>query len=136
VRLARFYATAQPGDRVPTQAMWSKHIIWGNHELSGGILSPTGNAWAGGTNWGAASTASGAHVVWGTAVADPDNIVWGTAGDDNIVWGTAGDDNIVWGTAAGGDNIVWGTSASDNIVWGTASDDDNIVWGTDCAGAD
>jgi hypothetical protein len=58
--------------------------------------------------------------VWGTAAADGDNIVWGTAADG---------DNIVWGTAADGDNIVWGTDG-DNIIWGTIGDGDNIVWGT------
>src|SRR5256885_13206154 len=31
VRLARFFANAQPGDTFPTQKMWSKHLIWGNH---------------------------------------------------------------------------------------------------------
>lgn len=76
------------------------------------------------------------------AMADDDNIVWGTAldqpscseaaDDDNIVWGTMLDeDNIVWGTRDDDDNIVWGTYADDdNIVWGTRDDDDNIVWGT------
>ena len=120
VRLARFYATAQPGDTVPSQAMWSKHLIWGNHLLHGGLPVPSANAYAVGTNWGAAQ-------------ADDDNIVWGTVGDDNIVWGTDGDDNIVWGTSLDGDNIVWGTDDSDNIVWGTdcgGADCDNIVWGT------
>src|SRR5262249_59051939 len=29
VRLARFYATAQVGDYVPVQTVWSRHIIWG-----------------------------------------------------------------------------------------------------------
>jgi serine protease AprX len=120
VRLSRFYATAQPGDAVPTQAMWSKHLIWGNHQIHGGLPVPSANAFALGTNWGAAQ-------------ADDDNIVWGTFGDDNIVWGTNGDDNIVWGTSYDGDNIVWGTDDSDNIVWGTdcgGADCDNIVWGT------
>ena len=145
LRLARFYATATPGARVPVQKMWSKHIIWGNHRLGSGMLNPNANAFRVGTNWGVAKTAAGDNIVWGTACggADCDNIVWGTAGDgDNIVWGTAADgDNIVWGTAAAaGDNIVWGTAnedntvwatdAGDNIVWGTAADGDNIVWGT------
>ncbi len=139
VRLARFYATAQPGQTFPAQAMWSRHIVWGNHQLSGGVPIPTANAFALGTTWGVASTDAGDNIVWGTA-RDGDNIVWGTARDgDNIVWGTArGDDNIVWGTSCGGgdcDNIVWGTARDgDNIVWGTARDGDNIVWGT--AGAD
>ena len=138
IRLARFYATATPGARVPVQKMWSKHIIWGNHRLGSGMLNPNANAFRVGTNWGVAKTAAGDNIVWGTACgsADCDNIVWGTAADgDNIVWGTAADgDNIVWGTAADGDNIVWGTDCGgadcDNIVWGTAGDGDNIVWGT------
>jgi serine protease AprX len=134
VRLARFYATAQPGAPMPTSAMWSKHIIWGNHQLSGGYLNPGANAFDLATTWGIAKTDGGDNIVWGTG-AGGDNIVWGTAGDgDNIVWGTgAGGDNIVWGTDCGGadcDNIVWGTADDDNVVWGTADDGDNIVWGT------
>src|SRR5262245_31373125 len=124
VRLAKFYAAAQPGDTVPTQAMWSKHLIWGNHLLRGGLPVPSANAFALGTNWGAAQ-ADDDNTVWSTMCGDCDNIVWGTYNDDNIVWGTGGDDNIVWGTSLDGDNIVWGTD-----------DSDNIVWGTDCGGVD
>jgi serine protease AprX len=146
VRLARFYATAQPGDKVPIQKMWSKHIIWGNHLLGTGVLKMTGNAFNVGTTWGVAKTDDGNNIDWGTtcSTADCDNIVlgtndgdnvrWGTTAvdGDNIVWGTGDGDNIVWGTDCGGadcDNIVWGTTDGDNIVWGTA-DGDNIVWGT------
>jgi subtilisin family serine protease len=158
VRLAKFYATARPGDRMPVQKVWSRQIIWGNHRLTGGVLKPTGNAWATNIVWGTAKTLDlvGDNIVWGTMDAS-DNIVWGTAADDNIVWGTeAADlnnivwgtayaDNIVWGTDCGGadcanvvwgtadllDNIVWGTAlATDNIVWGTSLDAANIVWGT------
>ncbi|MBI4485904.1 MAG: S8 family serine peptidase, partial [Acidobacteria bacterium] len=149
VRLAQFYATAQPGSTLPIQAMWSKHVFWGNHKISGGALDPAANAFKLGTNWGVAYADGGDNIVWGTADTG-DNIVWGTAdtGDnivwgtdcggsdcDNIVWGTACADatcdNIVWGTADEGDNIVWGTAdTGDNIVWGTADEGDNIVWGT------
>jgi serine protease AprX len=138
VRLARFFATARSGDAYPNQSMWSKHIIWGNHQLTGGVLTPTANAWNLGTTWGVAKAASGQNIVWGTVLA-ADNIVWGTAlGADNIVWGTSlSADNIVWGTALGADNIVWGTHFNnDNILWGTAAGENNIVWGTDCGGAD
>ena len=158
VRLARFYATARTGDRMPSSTIWSKQIIWGNHRLKGGYLKPTANAWASNIVWGSFKTSidTGDNIVWGTLAADLDNIVWGTSllGDnivwgtsllddnivwgtvlaDNIVWGTSVlDDNIVWGTDCGGfdcDNIVWGTLDNDNIVWGTALLDDNIVWGT------
>jgi serine protease AprX len=127
----------QPG--VKTVAMpstWAKHILWGNHMLSGGVLNPKANAWRLGVEWGWAKTqaADGDNIVWGT-MADGDNIVWGTMSDgDNIVWGTMADgDNIVWGTDCGGadcDSVVWGARDGDNIVWGTAADGDNIVWGT------
>ena len=146
VRLASYYANAQPGQPYPVQQMWGKRIIWGNHMLTGGVMLPNANAWSLGTTWGVAARDNGDNVVWGT-VSKGDNIVWGTANGDNIIWGTAarGDnvvwgtasgDNIVWGTAGQGDNVVWGTAANgDNVVWGTYGGD-NVVWGTDCANAD
>jgi serine protease AprX len=142
VDLVRYFKTANPGARYPDQKTWSRKIIWGNHRLRGGAISPYANAWAVGTVWGASRDEDGDNIVWGTRCdadgdEDCDNIVWGTTeGDD-------GDgDNIVWGTAdEDGDNIVWGTRCGDedcdNIVWGTAEEDaDNIVWGTDCGGED
>ena len=157
VRLSAFYATAVQGQPVPVQAMWSKHLIWGNHMVSGGIIVPASNAFEVGTNWGVPADNDGDNIVWGTTCANStcDNIAWGTSDGDNIVWGTAltggnivwGTEfagNIVWGTDCGGDdcdnivwgtsfgnNIVWGTGEGDNIVWGTTDDGDNIVWGTD-----
>src|SRR5207302_991506 len=79
VRLARFYATAQPGDTVPVQAMWSKHIVWGNHMLSGGLPLPGANAYHSGVVWGAAQSDTGDNIVWGSGCgnSDCDNIVWG-----------------------------------------------------------
>jgi serine protease AprX len=158
VRLARFFAVAEPGARYPLQASWSKKIIWGSHRLSGGVLEPTANAFALGTTWGVARANTGENIIWGTTCSDGcDNIIWGTSGSDDIIWGTDGDDNIIWGTGAEGDNIIWGTEAADeniiwgtdcggadcdniiwgtegdgdNIIWGTAGDDDNIIWGTE-----
>jgi serine protease AprX len=147
VRLAKFFASHRVGDKMPVQSVWSRQLIWGNHQLKGGYLNPRANAWAPAVVWGAAKTLdTGDNIVWGTECgAGCDNIIWGTADDngDNIVWGTSGDDNIVWGTMFDGDNIIWGTSDDDNIVWGTdcggadcdnivwgTSDDDNIIWGT------
>jgi hypothetical protein len=141
VRLAKFYADNRVGSYLPQRSLWSRQVIWGNHRLSGGYLNPQGNAWSTQVVWGAANGPLGSndHIVWGTECGSGcDNIVWGTAdaSGDNIVWGTRGDDNIVWGTS-GDDNIVWGTAFDDdNIVWGTMANDDNIVWGTDCGGGD
>ncbi len=135
VRLARFYATAKAGDKLPVQKVWSRQLIWGSHRLTGGYIQPTANAWATNIVWGTARTlvTAGDNIVWGTVSNNSDNIVWGTASSDNIVWGTASSDNIVWGTSVNGDNIVWGTASSDNIVWGTdcgGADCDDVVWGT------
>jgi serine protease AprX len=157
VRLAQFFKTAKPGDSMPVQKVWSRRILWGNHLLKGGYITPSGNAWATNIVWGAANTSTGDNIVWGSMCDagcdnivwgsndggsnivwgsnfDP-NIVWGSSGTgDNIVWGSmSGDDNIVWGSDCGGadcDNIVWGSASVDNIVWGSASDGDNIVWGS------
>jgi subtilisin family serine protease len=156
VDLARYFATAEAGQRYPSSRIWSHRIIWGNRRVHGGAILPSASAWRAGTVWGAALGEDGDNIVWGTDCTgeDCDNIVWGTecTGEDcdNIVWGTdcTGEDcdNIVWGTDCNGedcDNIVWGTDCTgedcDNIVWGTdctGEDCDNIVWGTDCTGED
>jgi serine protease AprX len=147
VDLARFLKNPQAGSRYPSNALWSKSILWGNKKLIHGVIKPTGSAWALNVVWGANVTTEGDNIVWGTScpTAECDNIVWGTSvlDSDNIVWGTYAQegDNIVWGTNTGeDDNIVWGTACGpnecDNIVWGTecgGADCDNIVWGTQCA---
>ena len=158
VRLAQFFKTAKPGNQMPVQRVWSRKIIWGNHMLKGGYITPSGNAWRTGVVWGAAEDGLGDNIVWGSMCADSDcdnivwgsldsfdNIVWGSSFDLNIVWGSkivgdllrwgnAFDDNIVWGSDCGGadcDNIVWGSmDLVDNIVWGSAVETDNIVWGS------
>jgi serine protease AprX len=156
VDLARYFKTAQPGSSYPHPTEWSKQLNWGNHRVSNGVIKPNANAWKSNVVWGAAKTASGQNIVWGTlcktdcnsqtwsAMDSEDNIVWGTASadEDNIVWGTFAaldEDNIVWGTMADDeDNIVWGTNCGGancaNVVWGTAAmSEDNIVWGTSVA---
>jgi len=154
VRLAQFYAANKVNSQMPVQRIWSRHIIWGSHQLSGGYLNPQANAWTPSVIWGSAKTngATGQNVVWGTDCGDDScdnvvwgtsdasgaNVVWGSAADENVVWGTdCSDDtcdNIVWGTADGDENVVWGTDCGgddcENVVWGTADSDDNIVWGT------
>jgi serine protease AprX len=138
VGLAWYYkysSVAPPAGLLPRT--WSRQIIWGNHRVKGGFVTPAGNAWGLNVRWGAAKTDGlmGDNIVWGTT--DGDNMVWGTSIiGDNVTWGTADGDNVVWGTDCGGadcDNIVWGTidtALGDNIVWGTAALGDNVIWGT------
>jgi hypothetical protein len=166
VRLAQFFAAAEPGDAYPLQRMWSKTIIWGSHRLNGGVIDPRANAYATSTTWGTSGTSSGENIIWGTTCEDGcenlDNIIWGTSDSGNIIWGTSGENNIIWGTSTDGANIIWGTQVPDeniiwgtdcggadcaniiwgtngsgeNIIWGTAVEGANIIWGTDCGGAD
>src|SRR3989442_2677259 len=51
VDMAHFYATAQAGSKLPLKSTWSKSIIWGNHRLTGGVITPTANAWANNIAW-------------------------------------------------------------------------------------
>ncbi len=163
VRLARFFATAQPGDRYPSRYTWSRTIIWGNHRITGGAIKPRANAWKTSVTWGASAECDPAvdptceNIVWGTEcdpMMDPtcENVVWGTNDScdpaidptcENIVWATGEScdplidptcENIVWGTDATCDPIVDPTC--ENIVWGTTDDDENVVWGTQCGDAD
>ena len=143
VRLSRFFAQGQKGDNYPNMKSWSRHILWGNRRVKGGVLTPGGTAWGLNIVWGDMHTPLGQNIVWGENCdnANCDNIVWGnnivwgeSDSDDNIVWGNSDGDNIVWGNSSD-DNIVWGNGDNDNIVWGNLGDD-NIVWGNDCGGAD
>jgi serine protease AprX len=137
VDLARFFKTAQPGQRYPSARPWSKQLLWGNHRISKGVIKPNAPAWKLGVVWGAAKSLTGANIVWGTYCSEEcDNVVWGTTdGLANVAWPTASadEDNMVWGTYAG---MSFPGEGSYNIVWGTMTDEDNVVWGTDCAGAD
>ena len=112
---------------------WSRHIIWGNHRIVGGLRMLASNAWALGVTWGAEA----ANIVWSEHVR-ADNIVWsedcGGADCEGVVWGARSEDGSVWGTARVSDkvawktdNIVWSEAQSQNIVWSEAIPD-NIIW--------
>jgi serine protease AprX len=69
VELARSFVTgsdATPSDPTP----WSRHIIWGNRRIPGGVLRATASAWGRDVVWGASATQSGEAIVWGTECAD------------------------------------------------------------------
>jgi len=131
VRLAKFFAAPQNGigymrDTIEGERIdWSRHIVWGNYLITGGMPLPGSNAWATNQTWGAIETQTGQPVVWG-ARQDDENIVWSVDSDDNIVWSVNDDGNIVW-SVDGDDNIVWSVDSDDNIVW-SVDGDDNIVW--------
>ena len=68
-----------PTTTEPDPVTWSRHIIWGNERVRGGVLTTAGSAWRSDVVWGAASTPDGEPVSWGKA-ANGDG-TWG-AGDD------------------------------------------------------
>jgi serine protease AprX len=60
---------------------WSRHIIWGNRRVGGGVLKPSANAWRVSLVWGAATSEDGDNIVWGTRCAERecDDILWAAA---------------------------------------------------------
>ena len=137
VRLARFFAAPETGvgymrDTIEGERVdWSRHIIWGNYRITGGVPLPGSNAWANDQTWGGLRTETGQPVVWG-ARHDDDNIVWSVSDDGNIVWSVNDDGNIVWSVNDDG-NIVWSVSALQNVVWGNdcgGADCKKSVWGS------
>jgi serine protease AprX len=156
VQLARFFGQ---GGAYPNDATWSRQIIWANHRVGGGRLSPDVNAWALTMRWGS-DGAGGAPIVWGnawnaagnswaawgTSCSDPSctsaswsgdspNVVWGShcggADCSGTTWSTSDDDQtVVWGTDDDA-TVVWGTDDDSTVVWGT-DDDETVVWGTSC----
>jgi serine protease AprX len=157
IELARFFAS--PTATYPIEPQWSRHLIWGNRRITGGVLTPDANAWSPDVTWGDATRAAG-PIAWGLRpLTGSESTVgwsaWGTGCADaactTASW-DAGTYNVVWGSQCGGndcaappsswsaadapiwssqdqDTIVWGTNDHDTIVWGT-NDQDTIVWGT------
>jgi hypothetical protein len=83
VALALAFNTA-PAARAPSPPEWSRQIIWGNHQVQGGDLIATANAWATGVEWGSATTASDEHVAWGVTCSGTD---CGVGGSGWSSWG-------------------------------------------------
>jgi serine protease AprX len=73
VQLAAALAGRSEGGTDPTR--WSRHILWGNQRVRGGIITAGANAWREDVVWGASTTPDGKPVVWGT-MADAD-APWG-----------------------------------------------------------
>jgi subtilisin family serine protease len=69
--------SAKPVDPTP----WSRHILWGNERVRGGVFDAAARGWRPDVVWGSATTPEGEPVSWGTTPAgDP----WETRGADTI----------------------------------------------------
>ena len=125
VRMATFFDEPEEGMPAPLDTIeresiaWSRHIIWGNDRIDGGVPLPGSNAWALGVTWGAEATRAGWPIVWSTDC--------GGANCEGVIWGARGNGDFVWGTAEESDNIVWSTREDDNIVWSTG-DVGQVLW--------
>jgi len=127
VQLARVLGdrTASPVPADPTK--WNRHINWGNHRLGGGMLKSGATAWRTDVTWGAATTATGDRVTWGSVCsgADCTDVIWAPEGSREDVWGTTCADDAC-------QSVAWGTSEDVNIVWGATCDGGdcgNTFWG-------
>jgi len=152
VDLARFFESPATIP-YPFSATWSRQLLWGNHRVRGGLLTPTALAWSPDVGWGAATTSGGTPVTWGVLCSSADcsettSDRWGATclspGCGVVIWGDVTSENVVWGwTCAGTDcNLpTWNPairtdgasstgSEEDTVVWGTADEGDTVVWGT------
>ena len=70
---------------------WSRHIIWGNRRVGGGVLKVAANAWHGDVVWGASTTDNGENIFWGTRCAAPecDDELWGAVESGKSEWSVA-----------------------------------------------
>lgn len=59
-------------------AIWSRHVIWGNQRIRGGVLVASATAWRADVTWGASTTGDGEPITWGTT---PDGEPWGAGAD-------------------------------------------------------
>ncbi len=73
VELARAFGGAAHAPELSSDPVrWSRHIIWGNHFVAGGMLGARASAWKPGVTWGDARTPAGEVVAWGVACRDAD----------------------------------------------------------------
>jgi serine protease AprX len=69
VALSRAFAgISAPGELSADPVKWSRHIIWGNRRIGGGMLVARANAWDLGVTWGD----SGETIEWGQACSGDD----------------------------------------------------------------
>jgi serine protease AprX len=73
VELARAFAGVKPAAGTADPIRWSRHIIWGNHRVGGGLLSARANAWQPGVTWGDLRTPAGDTIGWGVACSESDS---------------------------------------------------------------
>ena len=149
VRLARFFAN--PASPLSIDPSWSRHLIWGNQLIRGGVPTPNATAWAPDVTWGASTTSSGSAIDWGVRCSGDDcstttstrwSVTCANEACSAFSWGASR--NVVWGMRCGGgdcreqwtmataydESVVWGTTSDESVVWGTAESDESVVWGT------
>ena len=150
VRLARYFHNGEKGDAYPDMRAWSKHILWGNNRVRGGVLTPGGTAWGAQHRVGRlAHPGRPEHRVGrelhhqllrqrrlgqqhrlGRVRRERQHRVGQHRRRQHRVGQCVGRQHRLGQRRF--DNIVWGDSADDNIVWGNdcgGADCDNMVWG-------
>jgi serine protease AprX len=112
---------------------WSRSVIWGNYETSGGNLIQTANAFAPGLVWGVSTALDGQTIVLGQKAKKPWQVFDALGPQVNVVWGDlcgGADCTFVW-TAR--DVFAASDPEADTVVWGsTDGEGDTVVWGSVC----
>lgn len=136
IRLAERFATPhEEGDLSFTDAIgdeavvWSRHLIWGNYRIGGGLITPGVNAWALGVRWGATAAPDGEAIVWGRLLDEASGPGRGPGDEAPAPWGRGMDTAVVWGAGCGRPDCD-GPAGGGSGTW------QNVVWGEACGGFD
>ena len=140
VRLARFFQNGDKGDAYPDMRAWSKHILWGNKRVRGGVLTPGGTAWALNIVWGDSLTPAGQNIVWGEN-CDTALLRQRRVGQQHRLGRVRRERQRRVGQHRRRQHRVGQCRRRQHRLGqttssGATSHDDNIVWGNDCGGAD
>jgi serine protease AprX len=143
IELARFFAAPSVNPQF-SDSQWSHQLIWGNHRVWGGSLTPDANAWSSQVEWGDTRTPFGDDVAWGlvwSPSATGSTGTWTTWSVhcldltcSSADWGSS--DNVVWGSACGGADCQTGSpqvASAINALLSGGLDAQTIVWGTTAA---
>ena len=136
VELARFFAGT--GDRSdPSTAGWSRQIIWGNQRVTGGVLTPTANAWATERGLGRRDACRAGRPSRGASCARRDDCEQPADGRTVGERAAAGPDCADSRSTSSGVRPAAAPTARAGLVAGRRrhrvlgdSDEDTVVWGT------
>ena len=104
----------QPATKDSDPTPWSRHVLWGNVRVRGGVLSASATAWRPDVTWGSSTTPEGAEVSLGIAA---DGVApWEPGGDDPISFDEQ-HARVAWHPLSEGSDGGWRDGATVTLPW-------------------